>query len=225
MTKIVILSDTHNKHRYLGGPDGDILIHAGDFTSMGTLDEISSFLHWLDQLPHAVKVIVPGNHDFMFQTDMELIYRLLLYGLKDGARIKVLINDSLIVNSIRFWGSPYSPPFKDWAFNKTEEELEKLWQCIPLKTEVLITHGPPYGILDEGTDKVKCGSTSLLEAVKRIQPAHHIFGHIHKSYGTATRRFENHLVRFYNASVCDENYSLKNQPMILEVRDDKSSNY
>jgi len=70
--KIVCTSDTHSKHHYLVPhelPEGDLLIHAGDFTSYGYKHEVESFFSWLKKAAkryeHGV-VFIAGNHDRSF---------------------------------------------------------------------------------------------------------------------------------------------------------------
>jgi 3',5'-cyclic AMP phosphodiesterase CpdA len=69
MSRIVCISDTHNFHEQIRIPDGDILIHAGDATNRGTVEEIVFFNQWFCRLPHRHKIFVAGNHDWLFETN------------------------------------------------------------------------------------------------------------------------------------------------------------
>ena len=92
-----------------------------------------------------------------------------------------LCDESLTLDGVKFYGSPWQPRFFDWAFNKDRgAPLKAIWDKIPLDTDVLITHGPPHGILDLTFDKIKAGCEELLLAVQRIKPKVHVFGHIHE---------------------------------------------
>ena len=143
--KIVCLSDTHNCNQEITVPDGDILIHAGDATIRGTQTEVEDFLAWFSSLPHQHKVFVAGNHDWLFETDNRFA-RLLTANYK----IKYLEDSFTDIEGLKIYGSPWQPRFFDWAFNLNRGgELAEKWKLIPADIDILITHGPPNGILDE----------------------------------------------------------------------------
>jgi len=115
------------------------------------------------------------------------------------------------VAGIKFYGSPWQPWFYDWAFNlKRRTEIRAKWDLIPLDTEVLITHGPPYGILDRTTRGERVGCEELLEAIKQIRPRLHVFGHIHEAYGIRS----NDDISYINGSNCDVRFRLVNPPIV-----------
>ncbi|HEX8289151.1 MAG TPA: metallophosphoesterase, partial [Pyrinomonadaceae bacterium] len=144
MTRIVCLSDTHNFNENIAVPDGDILIHAGDATVRGTQYEIEMFLSWFYSLPHKNKIFVAGNHDWLYQTDNHLA-RLLTADYK----IKYLQDSPCRINNLKIYGSPWQPRFYDWAFNLNRgSEIAEKWKMIPHDTDILVTHGPPFEILD-----------------------------------------------------------------------------
>lgn len=206
MTKIVAISDTHERHHGVSVPEGDVLIHAGDFSEDGQLKKIDSFNDWLASLPHDQKIFVPGNHDFCFEDEhrQEAIDRL--------SAAEVLIDEFLEVEGLKIWGSPWQPEFLDFAFNlERGEPLREKWNKIPSDVDVLVTHCPPYGIGDlVFRNDIRVGCQELRDAVSRIGPQLHIFGHIHESYGTYNR---NGTV-FLNASVCDHGYQPSNEPIV-----------
>lgn len=211
MPRIVCLSDTHNCNEEINVPDGDILIHAGDATIRGTIDEIVFFNKWFANLPHRYKIFVAGNHDWLFETNNRFARTL----LDDSI---IYLQDSFcIIDGIKFYGSPYQPRFFDWAFNLMRgAELAEKWKLIPNDTDVLITHGPPFGILDEVPRKYwieNTGCEELRKKVEEICPKAHIFGHIHCGYGS-TEKFG---VKFFNASNCDESYEPTNQPIVFDL--------
>ncbi len=174
---IVCISDTHNLHNQTMIPNGDILIHAGDISSVGDKEDFVNFNAWLGKLPHKYKIIIGGNHDFYLE--------------KEHLEAKILLNNAIYLNDsgieiggLKIWGSPISPEFHDWAFNrKRGQEIRKHWELIPTDTDILITHCPPYGILDKTNDGRNEGCRDLLKIVNQIKPRLHIFGHIHEAYG------------------------------------------
>ena len=204
--RIVCISDTHGRHDRLAVPDGDILVHAGDLSVRGEREEIESFDRWLGTLPHPHKVLIAGNHDFAFQD-------------VPGARTWItnalyLQDEAAVVAGLRFYGSPWQPRFFDWAFNLSRgAELRAVWDMIPAGIDVLVTHGPPAGFLDETDDGRQVGCADLLEAVQRVQPRLHVFGHIHEAYGERT---EGRTV-FVNACSCDLRYRPVQPPIVVEL--------
>lgn len=207
--QIVAISDTHGKHRDLKISDGDILIHAGDVTRGGTREQVIDFLEWFALQKHTYKIFIAGNHDFSFeQADTDEISRL----IPDGV---IYLNDSsVVINGFKFWGSPITPWFNNWAFNRNRgAEIKNYWDLIPNDTAVLITHGPPFGILDETVYGKRTGCEELLLRVYQVKPKFHIFGHIHEEYGD----FSKGEIIFINASVLDDWYEMKNKPVVLDL--------
>ena len=214
--KIVAISDTHGKHRNLVLPEGDILIHAGDVSSMGKESEIKDFLNWFSKTDFTYKIMIAGNHDFYFEKIVdnakvleELIPANVIYLNDIGVEI-----ENLGQKTLRIWGSPIQPWFFNWAFNRNRgEDIKRHWDKIPQNTDMLITHGPAYGILDKTTRNESVGCEDLLEKVKEVKPIFHICGHIHEAYGYIKQSG----TEFINASVLDENYNLRNKPIVFEI--------
>lgn len=174
--RIICVSDTHGYHELTQVPDGDILVHAGDITRHGGLDDVEEFDRWLGKLPHRHKVVVCGNHDWCFQEKPA----------EARARITnaIYLEDSGCgVEGVRFYGSPWTPLFYDWAFMLSEEELAAKWELIPSGVDVLVTHGPPHGILDRTNRDEDAGSRSLFDRAFELRPRLHVFGHIHEAAG------------------------------------------
>lgn len=211
MPRIICLSDTHNFTGQLSVPGGDILIHAGDATIRGTIDEIVLFNEWFANLPHPHKIFVAGNHDWLFETNNSFARKLL------DSSICYLQDSFVEIQNLKIYGSPWQPRFFDWAFNLNRgAELAKKWKLIPDDTDILITHGPPFGILDEVPRQhfiENTGCEELRKRVEEIRPNLHVFGHIHGGYG-ATEKFG---VRFVNASNCDESYEPVNAPIVIDL--------
>jgi predicted phosphohydrolase len=205
--RIIAISDTHSLHRGISVPDGDILIHAGDATMMGRTNEIVEFNRWLGTLPHPVKIFCAGNHDLLFEQAPASARSLITNA--------TYLQDELIeAMGLRIYGSPWQPRFFDWAFNLDRgEPLRQKWAQIPESIDILVTHGPPMGILDQTRDGEHCGCEELLLAVERLKPRLHIFGHIHQSYGETAHKG----IWFMNACICDERYQPNNAPLEIEI--------
>ncbi|HEX8197531.1 MAG TPA: metallophosphatase domain-containing protein [Pyrinomonadaceae bacterium] len=208
MPRIVLLSDTHNCNEQISVPDGDILIHAGDATNRGQVDEIAAFNEWFSGFPHKHKIFVAGNHDWLFETRPKYAQSLL-------AENVVYLQDSAVeILGLKIYGSPWQPRFFDWAFNLNRGgEMAEKWKLIPNEVDILITHGPPFGILDETPRGDFAGCEELRKRVEEIRPELHVFGHIHFGYGE-TEKFG---VRFVNASNCDEDYLPTNPPIVVDL--------
>lgn len=214
--RITVISDTHGMH-YKLNPEhligGDLIIHAGDVSNVGRREEIKMFLKWfsmLDQYKH--KVFIAGNHDFFFeQYTKDIVYDVL--NMYDG--IVYLEDQMQIIDGLKIYGSPWQPEFHNWAFNlpRNGSQLEMMWKQIPTNLDILVTHGPPYGILDTVRDQPGeyLGCEKLKEAMKHIRPAVHTFGHIHDGYGEGY--YEKYKTHFINASVLNERYFVINKPV------------
>jgi predicted phosphohydrolase len=205
--RLVILSDTHRCHAAIEVPAGDVLIHCGDFSGRGTPPEVIDFNGWLGTLPHARKIIVAGNHDFLFERDPAQARALL-------TNAEYLEDSGTTIGDLSVWGSPWQPWFHDWAFNLHRgAPIRAKWELIPAGTDVLITHGPPLEILDRTWRGEPVGCADLAEIVARIRPRLHLFGHIHEGYGDLVRDG----VRYVNASNCDYRERPVNPAVVIDV--------
>ena len=143
--RLVVISDTHGLHNQIQRlPDGDVLVHAGDVMNSG-LDskEILSFNKWLGEQNFRHRVVCCGNHDRYFQAAPKIARSLL-------TNATYLENAAIVIDGVSFWGSPYTPEFLNWAFMYPRGlAAKKYWDQIPRGLDVLITHGPPFGILDQ----------------------------------------------------------------------------
>lgn len=205
--KIVCISDTHNQHEAFKIPDGDMLIHAGDFSSSGRLKELTNFNTWLGTLPHKYKIIIAGNHDFLFEREPNLAKSLITNAI-------YLEDSGIVLEGLKFWGSPVSPRFFNWAFNRSRgKEIKAHWDLIPSDTDVLITHGPPYNILDKVYSGEKVGCVDLYNKIKEVMPKVCIFGHIHEGYGSIVEN----RVTYINASSVNVRYKPVNEPIVIDL--------
>lgn len=207
--RIVFISDTHEQHDSLKLPDGDVLIHAGDMTSRGELVQLEGFIHWCSRQNYKHKVFIAGNHDFFLENAPTDMIKAML-----PSNTHYLCNSSIKIKGINIYGSPVTPYFHNWAFNYHRgEDIRHFWKMIPSRTDILITHGAPYGILDKTVRGDLTGCEDLLAAINRIKPKYHLFGHIHEAYGTCQ---DEHTI-FINGSVLDEHYQLANAPVIFDI--------
>lgn len=185
--KIVVISDTHGDHRMLKLPEGEVLIHCGDFSAYRNDGKIMDFFGWLSGLDYEHVLVVPGNHDFQMES-----YSMIQLLEKTFEGVEILIDRAIKINGVAFYGTPYQPNYKSFAFNRSEMELQILYSQIPKDTDILITHCPPKGILDEHAVEGSLGSQSLLNAVAGlINLKYHVFGHIHESRGMFNNTFIN----------------------------------
>jgi hypothetical protein len=205
--RLVCLSDLHSLKPACPVPDGDVLVIAGDVCGYGSLHEIKVFDSFLADLPHRHKLLIAGNHDWPFSRVPEQARRLIKHA--------VYLQDSGVdIDGIKFWGSPWQPFFCNWAFNLPRgAPLAQVWAKIPSDIDVLITHGPPYGILDRIYNGDHVGCEDLRAALTRVRPKIHAFGHIHESYGVR----EQDGTVFINASLCDGRYRPVNAPIVVDI--------
>jgi len=201
--RIVFISDTHGLHDELSLPAGDLIIHAGDITDHGSKPEVEAFLSWFSALDYPHKIFIGGNHDiFLDEYPVDLLELL-------PSNVTYLRNNGCEIAGIKIWGSPVSPDLMDWAFGKRRSEMAAHWKYMPRQIDILITHTPPFGILDRSSAHHQLGCESLLRKVKNINPKIHVFGHIHASYGT---EIQGQTV-FINASNLDSYQGLINPPI------------
>ena len=211
--KIVIISDTHNKHKQIKSEDlpvADVIIHCGDFTSMGYSHEIRDFMKWYSNLyQYDYKIIIAGNHDLMFE-DFPVLAK------ENIPENVIYLEDSGVeIFGKYFYGTPVQKPFGNWAFNRPEEKLKEHWMAIPDNTDVLITHSPPHMVRDFVIySNENTGSPSLYdEVVNRIKPLIHTYGHIHEEYGIT----EHNGIKFINACYLNRKYEYINKPIVVEI--------
>ena len=229
----VCISDTHTKTYNLSLPSGDVLIHAGDFTSIGVPEEVDAFNEYLSKQNFQYKVVIAGNHDVSFDEEnyeksLKIRFHCHLSKMKTNPEsftskiIKSKLKDCIYLEDsgcevlgFKIYGSPWSPTFYDWGFNMSRGEkiLEK-WKKIPDNTDIVITHGPPHKILDRCYDGYHAGCEDLLKEIKtRIKPKAHIFGHIHEGYGEVIEDG----IKFINASICTLSYRPSNKPIVFTL--------
>jgi len=217
-------------------PEGDVLVHTGDFCGHGALKEVERFTKWLAKQDYKRKIIVAGNHEVCMSPEhehskwgMDYVPRFPMEAIKliENAGGIYLQDSSTVVEmggeSVKFYGAPWQPiirgVMREWGFNtRTRAQAQEKWDLIESDTDVLLTHGPPLDILDYADhphNKGSLGCPDLLEAVKRIKPKVHVFGHIHGSHGQVN--IEDTC--FINAAICTEQYKPLNRPIVFDIID------
>ena len=215
MTKILCISDTHSKHNLIPLEwlePADIIIHAGDISNVGGLTEIEHFCEWFSSLSqYKHKIFIAGNHDFGFETKPIEATQI----VRKYPNITYLEDSMVEVEGLKIYGSPWQPEFCDWAFNlpRNGEQLEEKWNAIDVDIDILITHGPAWGMLDIVPGNLRVGCEILTEKIKNSKVRTHICGHIHHSYGEMMRDW----VHYINAATLNERYEVQNPPIIFEI--------
>jgi Icc-related predicted phosphoesterase len=213
---ITFISDTHTKHDLIEDDlaGGDLLIHAGDIMNSGyDFHDITDFGGWYNEINNYTnKVFIAGNHDRKFQNDPDFCRGI----LTNYKTIDYLEDEWMDIDGVKLYGSPWQPEFYNWAFNlpRNGEELKSKWDAIPNDTDILITHGPAFGYLDdvEGRRGQHLGCELLTKRIKEIKPKIHVCGHIHSGYGYY---FDGHT-HFINASILNERYNYANLPQTID---------
>ena len=220
--KIDCVSDLHGFFPEL--PGGDLLIVAGDLTKSDRWDEYLKFFGWLSSQKYRQIVFISGNHDNLAMSQFD-------WG---GDNITYLLDSGTEFEGFKIFGSPWTKRFEGenphcLAFTcDTEEELAEKWKCIPEDTDILVTHSPPKGMLDLTPSKENVGSKTLWEAVQRVKPRIHIFGHIHacchkyfeikwplnlQQTGESSLQCEYYVTYCVNSSHVNERYEPVNKPV------------
>lgn len=206
--QVLAISDLHG---YLPEiPKCDLLLLGGDYCPTRNLDQerrfmLGPFTEWLKKINARFIVGIAGNYDFILQEDPELAKNLPWIYLQDN---------EVNLEGVRIYGSPWTPPFFNWAFMKPEFELKKEFKKIPTGLDILLTHGPAYRHRDKTTSGYHAGSFSLWEAVNERKPDSHVFGHIHEDRGV----LDTEHTRFFNVSHVDFGYEPKHSPIDIPLR-------
>lgn len=207
-TRFLIISDTHglgNLPASITNQQADVAIHCGDLTAESKIDEFKASIRLLQAVKAPLKLVIAGNHDFTI--DVPVFERraadacppldpLLIeqaYGyfgearrlfsektgitfLDEGTHVFRLENGA----ALRVYASPYTPSLGDWGFRYHPDHGHTF--CIA-DADVVMTHGPPRGVLDNTHAGEPAGCPLLFEAVARARPRMHCFGHIHEGWG------------------------------------------
>ncbi|CCD65658.1 UPF0046 protein C25E10.12 [Caenorhabditis elegans] len=226
--RFVCISDTHEKlHEILPYiPDGDVLIHSGDFTNCGDIGEVIKFNAEIGSLPHKHKIVIAGNHELGFEDGEEMSERQLaglnMLGINKAYELlsncTYLCDKSYEAYGLKIYGAPWhSMPGYSFFRQRGQKILHK-WNQIPAKIDVLMTHTPPLGHGDfnawDKMDGILCGCAELLNTVEqRVKPKYHVFGHVHQKHGVTT----NGETTFINAALCDHKLRSAYDPIIFDI--------
>lgn len=201
------ISDLHGFYPELEG--GDLLIIAGDLTANDSEAAYLKFFDWLSDANYSKKIVVAGNHDNKIQEG--------IIEIRSVGPISYLCDSGTEFEGLKIWGSPWTKTFLGMNPNckaftvDTEEELAEKWALIPADVDILVTHSPPYGILDKTRRGEHVGSLSLRnEVMGRINPKLHVLGHIH---GCGGRDMKTSITHYINASLLDDFYEPVNKPI------------
>ncbi|MEE8113632.1 MAG: metallophosphatase domain-containing protein [Nitrososphaerales archaeon] len=226
--KIVAISDTHTKHKKITIPKCDVLVHAGDFSWKGTYWETFRFMKWLNEQPAKHKIVIAGNHELTLDASNRGRFDANIWAAMRGiSDVHYLDNSSVTIDGIKFYGTPWTPFFYDWAFNGSEgadapirmegnRDLVEVYGEIPEDTQVLICHGPPRGIVDMAYDE-RAGSyemRKLLESDKLALLRLYLCGHIHEGRG---HEIACGNVNFCNVSSLGRDYSTAQTPVVIDL--------
>jgi Icc-related predicted phosphoesterase len=217
MKKFTIISDTHGKHGELNNDigSGDFILHSGDVSNLGKPNEILSFLNWFGNLDFKHKIFIAGNHDFAFEENNDITDEFKERG------IIYLMDNMIEIDNVKIYGSPWQPTFHNWAFNVNRgEAIAKKWELIPHDMDIVMTHGPVFGILDYIYNGRRLGCEELYKRIMIVRPKYHICGHIH--YARGYKEFNG--INFFNAAVLGENYEYINKPIVFILDDENKIN-
>lgn len=220
-TSFLVISDTHSaelfpsndtEHAYRSPlPSADVLLHAGDLTNFGYINEYEATAKMIATAQAELKIVIAGNHDVTLDneyyelTGKKRFHRNIgedLDAVRDtwtGEEAKkagiVYLEEGISTFTLRngakftIYTSPYQPEFCDWAFpyERDEDRFNPPNAKNPIPSwpdiDILLTHGPPMGIQDMASQGENVGCEHLMRAVKRCRPRLHCFGHIHEGWG------------------------------------------
>jgi len=222
--RIIYFSDTHNFHDQVKIPPCDLLICGGDISGVGERREVERFLKWFKRQLATYRVFIAGNHDRSFDPEKnptgekpEWLVEA-LEEFKNCGTNYYLENSSCEIEGLTIWGSPVTPSFgkEFWAFNKDRgEEINEVWKNIPDKVDIVVTHGPVHGVLDDLMNGQRVGCEDLRKRINEVSPMLHLSGHIHFGYGI----HDWSSTAYLNGAICDEDYSPINNPWLITLND------
>ena len=227
--KIVVISDTHTKHSKLTTPECDVLVHCGDFTYQGKYWKVKSFYDWLCQQPATHKLVIAGNHEETFDRthpQYNPACKAIIADAYDDS-IHYLEDSEIVIEGIKFYGTPWTPRFYDWAFNGITDadlpyqnggqSLTEVYNRIPEDVQVLIAHGPPYDICDlsENGDE-RTGSIEMRRMTREKLGMLRLYlcGHIHEARGMEVTDGN---ITYINASSLARDYKTISDPILIQL--------
>lgn len=215
MYKIACAADLHGFLPKIP-PNIDLLIMAGDyvFTRKGDWQRQLRFINgpfhqWISELAIRIPqiILVAGNHDEVFEHHRRLINPF-------PENVTYLEDSGINWRGLNIWGSPQNLFFYNWSFNKRPSEIDRYWDMIPLNTDILVCHQPPYQYGDLTDTRENVGCYQLRDRILEVKPKLVVCGHIHNSYGTFLMNQDTTVV---NCAYVGEDYKPKNPPIIFEI--------
>lgn len=219
--KILCMSDTHGRLPNLNLQNIDLVLHAGDWTYRNKLDYIGQiedfetrFLPWINNIRKKVPFYwTLGNHETFYEYLRDDTFK------KDMKKSGLLLDEYTVVNGLKIWGNPWTPYFCGWGFNEydTPQGLGEIYKKIPEDVNIIISHGPVYGIHDivEYPHSKHAGSKELASRVKEIKPKLIVSGHLHDDANYGWIKREETL--YIGASLANEKYEFSRNPITIEV--------
>lgn len=223
--KIVSYSDSHGNLDIKIPKFIDLLLICGDISDCRGSHHPTDQLYWIKNrfIPYIQDkakdiVLIPGNHDFCFEMLMEQ-YREDEFRKSLPKNIHYLRDSMIEIGGMKIYGTPWTPPFYDWAFMAEENILDKKFSKIPEGIDILLSHGPALGLADTITELhdigKSCGSLSLLKHVQRVMPTYFFSGHIHSAEHKVNEYvYNNKVIKYANVSVLDEQYEPAYLPLV-----------
>jgi Icc-related predicted phosphoesterase len=226
MYKILALSDTHGLHEKVTTSPCDLLIHSGDFTGRGTMQETLNFAKWLYTRPAKRKVVVAGNHDSYAESNYDVTKTIF-----SEHGVTYLENQVTVIEGLKIFGSPCSPEFCNWHFMHPRDKMySKVWSKVPTDTDIIICHTPPYGLRDyidetrrrHSNEDIHVGCKGLRQRLDELTNLKYVFcGHIHNGYGIETIKGSLNgkvpRIKVVNSSTCGEDYYPSNKPIEITL--------
>lgn len=210
---IVAMSDSHGKHREVVIPPCDILIHAGDISQFDRREHYVDFFKWFSEQPAERLVLIGGNHDTSLEDSRKQEY-LLSY-----PQIHYLENSGVEIMGLNIWGSPVQTDFFNMAFSRKRSVREVEWAKVPENVDVLVSHCPPFGVLDKNDGDSFTGCDVLMDNIMRTRPKLCLFGHIHEAYGVKAKMLNGSPCVFANCSVVNRQRKVVNKPWVFQIKD------
>lgn len=212
--KIVAISDVHGKWNKITIPECNLLISCGDYSFRGETHMVKDFHKWLNKQPATHIISVQGNHELQVQHNFNLSKQI---AQEQCPRVHFMEEGLVEIEDKKIWCSAWTPWFYDWAYNaRRGEEIQRHWDLIPQDIDILVTHGPPAGVLDTviGREQDHLGCLDLMDKINQLPKLkYHFFGHIHSGHGTMNFNDKT----FFNVSICDEQYKPTNPVTEVEI--------
>jgi Icc-related predicted phosphoesterase len=183
---VAAISDTHTHHEFVAvPPDADVLLIAGDLSRWTRGEgDVRAFNEWLGQLPQRRSnsiVVVGGNHD-TWLAKMQARPERIQAALSNAVYLQ---GSEATVQGLRIWGAPWTVArdirYRGNAFCLSGDQIAAEWARMPEGIDICLTHSPPYGVLDPHPDGRRIGSLALRNAIARVSPLAHVFGHAHSA--------------------------------------------